>query len=200
MATIASLVDDIRPMIAAEVPEKAMIDAYRWSCREFMRKSRWLRETITVNVLDTVDTYALTAVTTDTEAFAIQAAQFEGDYLTPATHEEVKSGTEGWYLFVPPATIQLAWTPDADSTGGLLVRVYLNLTIAATTIPDAVVTQWNADISYGAISRLLAMTNTAWYNSAESARYYQMYVDGLLMARLEAEKQAKAYAYGSVQG
>ncbi len=200
MATINSLIPDVRPMIAAAVPDTMMEGAILWSAREFLRKSRWLRETITQDATITVNQYTLTPVTTDTEVFNIQAAQVDGDYLTPATQEEVAPETVGWYFFVPPNLIQLSWAPTATVTDGLLTRVILNVTRTATTIPDSVLDQWDAEISYGALARLFGMAEVAWSDDVKAASYRKDFMDGLLLARHEAEMQSKAYAYGSVQG
>lgn len=201
MATIASLVGDVQPMIAAAVPESAIKDAILWSAREFLRFSRWLRETVTVDVLTGTNAYALaTSAPAVTEVFALQAAQFEGDYLTPATQEEVEPGTTGYFFFQPPGELILSWMPLSESVGGLLVRCVLNLKTDTTSIPDAVLVQWNNYISYGALSRLMSMASSPWANDKQAAYWEAKYTEGKLMARKEAEEQSKAYAYGFAQG
>jgi hypothetical protein len=201
MATIADLVDDVRPMIADNIPEITMQGAILWSAREFLRRSRWLRETIPGSVQQDVNTYPLTAVTTDTEVFNLQAAQVGADeVLTPATQEEVMPGSRGWYMFEAPATLILSWTPDADDDGSdLLVRALLNLTTTATSIPDAVLRQWNTAITYGALHRLCMMAKTSWFDAKAAEAYRQLWSADIETARMEAELQSKAYAFGSVR-
>lgn len=197
MATIESLVEDVRPMLGSSIPDATIQSAILWSAREFLRFTRWHRESIPIDALTGVNTYALTSSDDALDVFGIQAAQFDVSYLTPATQEEVQPGTEGWYFFVAPSTIMLSWLPAAD--GDLLVRVMLNLKRDATAIPDAVLREWDSTISYGALHRLLTMKGMAWADPASAAEFKTPWDEGRAMAKYEAEMQSKAYAYGSVQ-
>lgn len=200
MATIDSLIDDIRGRVAVALPDKGYRDALRWAAREFMRKTYWLRETVEPGVVEGTDAYALIALTADTEVFAIQAAQLGSDYLTPATQEEVAPETRGWYMFEPPNIIQLSWSPTAaDALLSLLVRCVLVTKTDATTIPDSVLRKWDTTISYGALLRLFSMKAAPWFDAALADHYEKLWTADILLAAQEAERQSKAYAYGTVR-
>lgn len=197
MGAITTLHDEISPMFSTAIPDHAMSEALRWSTREFLRLTHWLRETITVVAAQGTTVYELVATVTDSSVVNIQAAQLGDRYLIPATKEECAQETEGYYFFEPPNFIQLAWTPDADDAAEEFnVRCILQLDRDADEIPDSVLNRWREIIVYGALSRLAKQKAMAWADpqmaSDNSADYYA----GIEMARLEAERQSKAYGFG----
>jgi hypothetical protein len=68
------------------------------------------------------------------------------------------------FWFVPPTSILVAFEGTCDSPGGMLVRAAIAPTQDSCFIDRDIYERYGEVISEGALSRILIMPNTAWYN------------------------------------
>jgi hypothetical protein len=198
MADIYTLRDQIR-MHCKDCLDPVIDDAWVHITRDFLRRTRWLRETLAIDVLDQdVQQYTLTPTdTTNLVAFGIIAATLEGEPINSGIAEQTRPGTENYYLFLPPNIIQLTWNPGAAIEDGLLVRAAINLKQTATAIPDSVLGRWDEVLRNGVLGHLLSMENSPWYSAERFPYYTKLYAGAVDAASYEAVMQAKAYENSS---
>ena len=198
MASVSTLEDLVAPYCKGApvlLIQKALMEA----AREFMRFTRWHRESLAFDVTEADRSYALAPTDNTLEVFAVTAAQFDGEPLEAQIPANVRSGTEGFYFFTPPGTLKLTWDPAADVSDGLAVEMCLVVKSGETAIPDAVLRRWGNELAYGALANLLDMEKTAWYSPGMARKNMALWAKGNEDAHYEANNQAKAYSLSNMQ-
>lgn len=190
MALLSAVYPIVR-LYCKSVPEITMDQAILHSAREFCRLSWYVQETLLVPEQDLTSFYILaTSTPTQTEVLGVKAIQRDDRPLAPASFEYLRqtTGTPRWFLFEPPDVINLEPYPDASKMvlTTLKVRVAVQPLNSATTLPDALVSDFGEALGYGAISYLASIPGEIWTNDKVSLMAKEKYYQGMRMAKSNA--------------
>ena len=212
---VASLVNQLAAVLR-DAPMPVIQAAYLRSAREFMRRSRWHRETIyaALQVLTPSPTfdpsiYAITSPDTNLEVIDIDAFSFlqpasvtstnpGGFYqpVGPCDPGSFSSGTQPSapmrYAYIPESQFQI-W-PLPDQPYPLKIGLVLQTTTTATTIPLAMVIKWNRFIEAGALSYLYGLAGEKWSDPNQALFQMGVFEEGVGTARAD---KARGYTRGS---
>jgi hypothetical protein len=99
-----------------------------------------------------------------------------------------QSGAPAGFMHTDPSVIRLVPSPDADKTGGLLVRLVIRPARTGIGIEDWIFNKYVEVIASGAKYRLASMPQKPW-SSPDIAKYHgTMYQAGIMAATAEASK------------
>lgn len=153
-------------------------------------------EVTPINVVAGTANYALTALTTGTEAYKIKAAWFEGIPLDIAPLDALNAAFPYWrdqdtpdpwaYTQKIPSEIILFPTPNEDSTAGLRVEIILRPTQTSTLLTTWIAERYMYDIACGVKGRLMAQPGRPWTNPEMASYYLNHYNTARARAAAEA--------------
>lgn len=200
MATITSLLDDVRPTVASSIPVETLIWAIRLCAREFCERSRWLRETSTYDIVAGQRYYTLTPTMAQTEIIGAKAVEIGDEPLTPSSFEEHRQmdGYSTSWVWEPPAEVWPTPTPTRDITDGLAVRLILKPTATATELPDYLLRNNRETITQGAMEHVLRMKKSAWYDPDEANRLRAEFDRRVFAARSAADRSHRPRAFRTI--
>jgi len=190
MATLESLLGLVRRE-AAGCPDFVLIDHLRHAAQEFCRDSWFARRSIEVTLVAGQAFYDLTLADAAEEIIGIDAAEYQGNPLYPAEQKDVaqKTGKPYWFIFLPPAALELVPYPAEDATGltdPVRVSVIVQPTAAATTLGDDIVRQWDHAIADGAIARACGTEGAAWFSAGKVQLHGQRFYTAKMNAKGKA--------------
>lgn len=190
MASLESLLPLVRRH-AAGCPDFVIIDALRYAAREFCRDSWFVKRTISVELAAGQAFYDLAPESADEEIIGIDAAEYQGRPLDPADPKAIpqKTGKPCAFLWLPPATLELAPYPAADATGlddPVSVSVVVQPTATALTYPDAVQREFDHAIADGAVARVCDVEGAAWSSQALVMKHGQKFYISKMNAKGKA--------------
>lgn len=189
MATIESLLPLCRRH-AAGCPDFVLIEAVRYAAREFCRDSWFLRRTLSVSLNPGQGYYDLVIEGGAEEVIGVDAVTLQGAPLQPLDPKEVpqKPGKPRGWMYLPPATLELAPYPAPDATGlePVLVSVIVQPIADADSLGDDLVRQFDHALADGAVARVCALDGAAWSSPDLSARH------GLLFHTAKMNAKGKA--------
>lgn len=181
MATVDSLLPRIT-VHAYSAPGNFIRQSIIESAREFCRESRYWREDLAAvdTVVDQTD-YALT-LPSDSEIVDINDLYYSTKRrLLPKTQRQLDNINEQWrtqtgepYYFqrVDNASVKLVYIPQEVIVDAIQANVILQPDLAATTIDDKILNDYDEAIIYGALYRILRVPGRAWSDLA-TANYYE---------------------------
>lgn len=173
MAALSDLAKYVRPEVSG-CPEIQILDAILRAGKEFCKKTRAVKETISiVTVVDTPSYLIDTAAGTEPdEILSVSRSEFEN--LTPSSFKEFddeglnrSSGTPHYYYLSEGNKIVLGYIPNAVET--LDITVKIRPSEDATTLPDELVNRYKEQIAAKAKSILMLMKNQAWTDLNQAA-------------------------------
>lgn len=186
--------DSLLPLVrrhAAGCPDFVIIDALRHAAREFCRDSWFVKRSIDVPLLGGQAFYDLTPASGDEEIIAVDAVEYRGEPLDPVDPKAVpqKPGAPCAFLWLPPATLELAPFPPHDATGlddPVYASVVVQPTAAAATYPDEIAREFDHALADGAIARACGVEGAAWSSMALAAKHGQLFYTAKMNAKGKA--------------
>lgn len=181
-------IEDLYPLVrpfAKGAPTPTLKAAIRRAARKLCFESWYAQRTLVIGAQVGVNAYAL-APGGDEEVCGVKAAEFDGNPLDPVRPEQLpdsNSGTPSWFYYRPPATIVVLPTPDANLADALRVRVAVQPTKDAGTVPDAVGQNFDRALADGALAWLLAIPAEAWTDKTEALKREALFFSGISEAR-----------------
>lgn len=168
MALLSDLHRQIR-LHCKGVPATTMDYAVLLAVQEFCRKTWYVRETLTFTEVDGTAYYDLEATDSNMQVIGVIAVQRGDVPLYPTKQEEMPSNITGGvaegFIFLPPATLQLVPTPDANDLSEVTVRVILAPLSTATAIPDELVRRYGQELAFGAVQHIASLPGEDWTNA-----------------------------------
>ncbi len=194
MATVESLV----PLVRHHVMNCVDYTMEFWllqAAREFCRETRYLRQTIFINVVQGSSYYPL-SINSDEEVIGVKAAEWvESETpLEPSAPEEIpqQAGRPTHCWFLPSKEIALSPTPNASLVRAVSVSVIKQPVQGAATISSELVLKHDLTLSYGAMARLFAMPKQDWTDAGLASYYADLWTTGKVKAQAEADLQHRA--------
>jgi hypothetical protein len=170
-----------------ECPELVAINAIRNAVIEFCKKSAWLLNEQTFDLVALQRDYQLT-LPVETELVRVQDAWYDHVPLKPKGEDDLKrlygldwrvvTGRPAYYTQLSPDTIRLCPAPLLDEAAAIDTMVVLTPTRASTSCDLTIYERWLEGIACGAKARLMslpqqsftdpqmAMANKAMFNTA----------------------------------
>lgn len=190
MAAIATLVGLVT-MHIRNCPTPAITDALLRAAREFCDETRYVRESIVLDVVADQPLYTLEPEVLDyCEVCGVRAVEVDGIPLVSEVQEGIshdEGGTDFWN-YEPPDQLRLFDPPKADRDEGLKVRLILQPKEDATEIPDIVLRRYRNTIAHGAIYWLASMTKAAWSDPVLADRFEKKWIKEKGHARTDADR------------
>lgn len=187
------------PEVEAEcrgVPRPMAVNAVREAAREFARRSKLFRETLSaINVVAEQEDYTLTPATANSRIIAPSYVEYDGTPVLPYSEDLGDFTSPTWrntgirrYHMADRSTLRLMWEPDTAITDGLIVRVILEPTINSTSWVDRLHDDWRTYVAAGARARLKGIPGEKWTSSP--TRDEAMFRQGINDAFAEALRGA----------
>lgn len=193
MATADSFLPDILPHVSG-CPNIIAQHALRNAVIRFCEESLIWRESLpAMAVVNGQSEYPL-STPEGTRIVRVLAVTYDGAPLAAVSGDALDSespdwrtnGTDRGYIAEDPELLRLTFAPGTDIAAGLVVRVALKPTRAATEYPDTLYEEWAPAIAAGALAALMLQVNTAWTNPAAAAVYAGAFQDGVTRATRRA--------------
>jgi hypothetical protein len=209
--------DSLLPLVRVHVegcPVPTALQQLRWALREFCKESRFLRESVPVEILAGQMVYPMAPLLAETRVVEVDAVTVDGRPLNPTGPKEVRPssltsagvvlddetgavvqqpGEVTHYWFEPPADLVVWPQPTRDADGA--VSLILDVLPATVLIPDAIERKYADAISYGALHRLLMMPKKAWSDPALGGYYDGLFRRQIEEAKSEASRQHRRRHY-----
>lgn len=157
----------VRPEVP-ECPEIVILDAIRSAGRDFCKRTRLVRETLTVNTVSSQARYPLTT-STDTEPELVESVKRDAlDALEPSSANEFTAWQldtdEGQptHYYLDGTDLVLGRIPNTAEA--LTVKVSLLPSDEAETLPDELARRYKRAIANGAKALLMGMESVPWTN------------------------------------
>jgi len=189
MATIDSLLSRVT-VHAYSAPNNLIRQAIIESAREFCRDSRFWREDLTA--LDTVvdqSSYTFT-LPTDSEMVDYSNIYYSTKrqliaktmrQLDTINHQwRTQTGEPYYYMRENNADIKIAYIPQEIIVDAIQANAVLQPNLAATTIDDKILNDYDETIIHGALYRVLRIPGRPW-SDLKTANYYQ----GLFLTKVD---------------
>lgn len=190
-------IDDLLPEVLLHAPNCADVVAYRYlreAARELCQRSRAWRVTETL-LVTTPESQAIIA-TEDASIFEIANAFLDEFELTPVTPAWLDSEYPGWhdsYADTGPARFITQIAPNTVTivpkvTGTLKMRLVLEPSRTAMTVPDFIVEQYATEIGKGAAGRVLMLPSNTVGNPNYGTKLLAEFEDLLDTVAVQATK------------
>jgi hypothetical protein len=191
---VSILAADVAARIA-EAPMAIVQLAYTRAAREFCRRSMWLKRNIATSTLTVGQPVYNFGTDATLEVIGIQAVQIQQQN---ATWIDLREGTQdsydpnmstdlpNWYSYVPEGMI--LYYPTPNYAYGTKVELIVQTAIAATTIPNDLVTKFNTHIEEGALWHLYRMKKQPWSDMELAMDAERLFNEGIGIARSWKDK------------
>ena len=198
--TILSVLEDARPSIGSAIPDRTLIWGIRKSAREFCRRSRYLRETVILDVVAGQVYYEVDPTMPETESIEAKAVEVGSSPLTPSSFEENPQayGAATAWVWEPPNEVWPTPIPTKDIEDGLAVRLILQPTADAETLPDYLMRYNREAITEGSLAYILSMKNMPWYNPGEADRAKAEFIRRSNAARASADRAHRPRSFRTI--
>lgn len=190
MASLESLLPLVRRH-AAGCPDFVILDALRYAAREFCRDSWFVKRTLEVPLYAGQAFYDLEPESADEEIIGVDAVQYLGLPLEPADPKAVfqRSGSPRVFLWLPPATLEIAPYPSADA-GSLVDPMFVSVVVqpkeTAATYPDDIQREFDHCIADGAVARVCGVEGAAWSSPRLALKHGQIFYTSKMNAKGKA--------------
>lgn len=211
MATLDPILDLIRPQIAL-CPEVSMQWATVMAARRFCQETRFLRETSLVDTVEGQQRYRavknwdastpeLAQIRDNVEIIGIYAAQVGADapqgFSSPREFPQTITNNDLCILY-PPDQVAIFDANIGTTQYGLRLEVILQPVVAATVVPDRLITLHDRRIATGAIAILKAMHNEAWTDKPGSLDSESEFRDEIAIAQVRSDMQHRPRMFRTV--
>lgn len=174
-------------------------NAIRNTVIDFCEKTRIWRETLPgITVLVDVKSYAISPPA-NTRIIEVVSAAIDGAPIDPASANDMDRDQPGWretgaaqsYTMEDAETLLLSSKPAASTGTGLVLRVALKPTRAASECADVLFEDWLPQIAAGALFRLMTTRDQPYTDPAAAALNKAIYDAGINEA-LDRARQGHA--------
>lgn len=167
---------------APATPHNVIEHALRHSAGEFLSRTLALEVDVYVDLQAGVQDYSLTPP----DGYRVQQIRqvlvdgvcFNGLSQPPCGDMSCRS-----FWFVPPTNMLVAYEGRDDLPSGMTVRAAIAPTQSSCYIDRDVFERYGEVISEGALSRILIMPNTAWYNPSSAGIMLRRFQFGVNRAK-----------------
>jgi hypothetical protein len=180
--------------IARGCPTPTLRRAYVTSMRDWCAQSQWLRVNATGSTVDGTSLYDLGS-DNYTEIIGLYAVSGQDNSFTPAQQWPLNPSNPGdWnpavgdgqplrYAYVPEG--QMALNPTPDGVYGITYTAIIQPKEGVTVVPNEPLKKYSTGIEAGALSYLLSMKDTPWYDPNEAKAQERKF--GAYIATAKAE-------------
>ena len=182
------------------VPEPTIDYALNRAARHFCSLSWFSRRSITIALVADQISYTLApADSTNEEIIGVHAVEYDDKPLDPTKPElvETESGTpKQWYTEQYTALVLNPY-PDAGVDGeSVNVRIAIQPTLAATTLPNDLTREHMQTLADGAIAWLQQMPKQPWTDLNQSMRLERAFLAKAMRAKETAMRGAMPWGLG----
>ncbi len=195
-------IDELLPEVLLYAPNCADIVAYRFireAATELCRRTRAWRENETM-LVTTPESQGIITIE-DAKIFEIEAAALDENPLVPKTPAWLDDNYPGWldsYSDTGPARFVTQIAPDTVTivpkvTGTLKMRLVLEPTRTAMTLPNFVLDQYATDVGKGAAGRIMLLPNATVGNpeyGAQLVAEFKSLLDTLSVKATKGQQRA----------
>lgn len=172
MAALTAFAKHVQPEVPG-CPQPLVHEAILQACIEFCERTELYDESIAVDTVAGVNTYALAAPTGLAACKVLYVKR--GDSPLGSSNREAfdastamaASGEPSRFYMNSHGDLVLGPTPQEIET--LTVKAVVVPAADATEVPDALARRWMLAIAAGAKAKLYAQKNSAWYDPAEAS-------------------------------
>lgn len=174
-------------------------NAIRNTVIDFCERTRIWRETLPGTAVVAGQKSYPIAPPTDTRVIEVVSASIDGSAIFAASADELDRSQPGWrtggaaqsYTVEDAETLLLSSSPEASTGAGLVLRVALKPTRAASECADVLFEDWLPQIAAGALFRLMTTRDQPYTDPAAAKLHGSIYTAGLNDA-LERVRQGHA--------
>ena len=181
------------------VPEPTIDYALNRAARHFCSLSWFSRRSITVVLEDSVASYTVAPADSNEEVIGVKAVEFDGQPIDPTLPElvETSSGSpKQWYVEQYNSLI-LNPIPDAGVDGEEIeVRLAIQPTLAAVTLPNDLTREHMQTIGDGAIAWLQQMPKQPWSDLNQAMKLERAFIAKAMRAKESAMRGHMPWGLG----
>lgn len=189
--------DEVMPELPGASPA-LVLKVIKDVCRDFHERSFCEQDTLPIDLLTGVPSYALTITDpVNYELVQVLGVKYNDQPLDPASplvldREEfewkTRAGSVRRYTMDDASTIRFVSVPQASETGTVQVQVAITPLEAGAGISDDIFRTWKYEIARGVIGRLQIMARKPWSdaNMSEMNRHtYEQAIGGAALKMLK---------------
>ena len=186
---------------ASGVPREIALDAIGTAIIRLCTDSQiWQHNNTDINVVQSIDSYNVTPAGLNARVVSPVYVKYNKIEIPARTREWLNQHDSGWdhadegvptgFLVDTVGSILLNRKPEENITAGLVTRVSLRPTRAATSVDDdgTIYEEWQEAVEHGALEHLLSMTGRAWTDMARATDEGKTFVFEIQRARARAKK------------
>lgn len=189
-------------------PPPQIKTALRQAAKELCRDGWvWQADLDPISVVALQDEYAITAPSSDGDVYTIIQARLSGRTLEfrawsdlramfPAHPDTASPGEAYLWSMSQPDTMSLYPVPETSVASGLLLRAVLVPTTDAAGIDERVSIDYEEELVWGALWRLMVMPEKPWSNIKLADFYGRKFKNSISLARARPNKGLTAYSVG----
>jgi hypothetical protein len=190
-AALTTFAKYVRPEVAG-CPEIVILDAIKRAGIEFCKRTRAIRQSVTLTTVADQARYTL-ATETGTKPEEVLAVKRDGaDNLNPSSfadftnyHMDRETGTPNFY-YLDGNQLVLGNIPEGEEELEVIVRI--RPTEDATTLPDELAERYLMEIAAGAKAYLMSQRNKTWTDIEGAAINNATFNKAISNANLRAAK------------
>lgn len=191
-----SVFDQLRnvAVVARKCPTPVLQAAYVTAVRDWCTQTHWLRMAVpgattadqalyslgSDPLLEIIAIYAMSV--TDAQARVLPVTPSDSGGWNPA----IGNGLPRRYAYVPEA--QFALNPTPDAAYDLNITVVVSPVDNVREIPETPLRKYSTVFESGALSQLLLMPGTPWYNPIEAGRHARVFAAGVSNGKAEVQR------------
>lgn len=197
MATVTDIVKACRTHLK-QCPDITIEKAVRRALREFCTQSWYYQKTLVQNGVADQQTYMLD-LDSDDEIVAIVNCEYKDRPLQGVRQQDysvLREGQPNGFQYEPPFYLLLSPVPSVDETDAIKVRLALQLSETATTIPEVIYRHHKQTLEFGAMAYVLSMPEERWTNFPLAQEYERRFQLGIFDAK---RMRHRGFVSGSLQ-
>lgn len=191
---VANLVGDLAARVR-QAPMSVVQLAYMRACRDFCKRSMWLKRQITAAPVTVGQALYNFGSDATLEVIGVSAAAIQQQNATwidirsadqASFDPNQKNDIPQWYSYVPENMVVLYPTPDY--TYNLRTSLICQTALAATAVPNDLINKFNIVIEEGAMAHLYLMDKEPWFSPQLAEKANEAFWDGIGQARTWRDK------------
>jgi hypothetical protein len=191
---VAQLVGDVAVMVK-DAPTQIINLAYMRACRDFCKRSMWLKRNIATATLTVGQPLYNFGSDATLEVIGIAAVSIQQQNTTWI---DIRPMTQGfsdpnqandiplWYSYIPENMIRYYPTPNLAY--GSKVELICQTSLNAVAVPNDLINKFNIYIEEGCLSYLYQIPKQPWTNPELAAAKWAMFMEGIGMAKSWRDK------------
>ena len=156
-------------MYAQGAPDEIIADAFRRATIEFAERTGVLRQTVCIDAQECVEHYCLEFDDCYTIKAVNRVCVFGREYSTLRCWEHCPPQCS--YYYEHPCDLYIHPAPNCDQSDAIEVDVVLLPGQDSCFVDRIIYEEYAEDLAYGALSRLLLIPDTNWYDPRSAGLY-----------------------------